>query len=96
MAFLVTHSYLGGGTNSTNIFFRIQFYPSLQTMKSVNMDEEMILNERNSTTSSCLSSLSSTLSLTENDNDDDGMELFPQINPIIPRLAMQASHQIQY
>jgi hypothetical protein len=65
-------------------------------MKSVNMDEQMIRNERNSTTSSCLSSLSSTLSLAENDNDDDGMELFPQINPIKPRLAMQASHQIQY
>jgi hypothetical protein len=62
-------------------------------MKSVDMDEQMIRNDRNSTTSSCLSS---TLSLTENDNDDDGMELFPQINPIKPRLAMQASHQIQY
>ncbi|CAF3994108.1 unnamed protein product [Rotaria sordida] len=89
-------------TNSTNNNKQIQFYPSLQTMQSItNNDEDFICNKENSNVSSLSASpFSSTLSLIENndDDDDDGdqnedMELFPQLKTNQPRLAMQISHQ---
>ncbi|CAF2952238.1 unnamed protein product [Rotaria sp. Silwood2] len=85
--------------NSLWIFhFRIPFYPSLQTMKSINNnnngDEDFTYNKRNSNVSS-LSSFSSTLSLIENNDYDqiEDMELFPQSKTNKPRLAMQISFQ---
>ncbi|CAF0877119.1 unnamed protein product [Rotaria sordida] len=70
-------------------------------MQSItNNDEDFICNKENSNVSSLSASpFSSTLSLIENnDDDDDGdqnedMELFPQLKTNQPRLAMQISHQ---
>ncbi len=77
---------------SYKILFRIQLYPSLQTMKSVNsIDEQLLPNKENSIVSSTLSIIDD-----DDDNDDEDMELFPQLIPIKPRLGMQISHQIQY
>jgi hypothetical protein len=57
--------------------------------KSVNiLPEQVIPNQGNS--------IASSLFLTETNDDDDDMGLFSQLNPTIPRLAMQISHQIQY
>ncbi|CAF1250332.1 unnamed protein product [Adineta steineri] len=81
--------------NSSNNNIQIQLYPSLQT----SIDEEYIENKRNSSASiKNFSSFSSTSSLIENDsfNQNDDMNLFPQLNTIKPRLAMQISHQLQY
>ncbi|CAF2388519.1 unnamed protein product [Rotaria sp. Silwood2] len=84
--------------NSTKKNNQIPFYPSLQTMKSINNnnngDEDFTYNKRNSNVSS-LSSFSSTLSLIENNDYDqiEDMELFPQSKTNKPRLAMQISFQ---
>jgi hypothetical protein len=58
--------------------------------KSVNiLPEQIIPNQGNS--------IASSLFLTEmDDGDDDDTGLFSQLNPTIPRLAIQISHQIQY
>ncbi|UJR10312.1 hypothetical protein I4U23_014518 [Adineta vaga] len=83
--------------NSSNTNHQILLYPSLQTP----IDEDILEIKRRSTNSSLtFSSFSSTStsSLIENDdfNRNDDMDLFPQLNIMKPRLAMQISHQLQY
>ncbi|CAF0846335.1 unnamed protein product [Adineta ricciae] len=81
--------------NASNTNHQIQLYPALQT----STDEEPTDTKRHSRDSSiAYSSFSSTSSLIENDdfNQNDDMDLFPHLNTMKPRLAMQISHQLQY
>jgi hypothetical protein len=77
-----------------------QFSFRVPLIKSANnLNEQMIQNKRNSTASSLfLSSLSSTSALSESNDYDqnEDMDLFPQLNTIKPRLMMQISHQLQH
>jgi hypothetical protein len=78
----------------TKFSFRV---PSVKSAN--NLNEQMIQNKRNSTASSLfLSSLSSTSAFSESNDYDqnEDMDLFPQLNTIKPRLMMQISHQLQH
>ncbi|CAF1427235.1 unnamed protein product [Rotaria magnacalcarata] len=90
---LIEEYFIKSNTNN-----QIPLYPSLQTTKSMNNDDDeaFVYNKQTSdVSSSFLSSCSSTSSLIENGDYDqvNDLEFFSELQTNKPRLAMQISHQ---